>query len=162
MLRTRISGRVGLVATVGTFALFGVAACSEDAREDAGQAVESIAEDVGDAAESVVSNVREGVGEAIDDATELAARNLAAEYGEREFDEAGYPIDDDGLACEATATDDATALDISCSGITEDESEAALTGTTSEIPGASITELEGEFTGSVDGGEIFTTDRLGG
>ena len=86
-------------------------------------------------------------GEAIDDATELAARNLAAEYGEREFDEAGYPIDDEGLACEATATDDATALDISCSGMTEDESEAALTGTTSEIPGASITELEGEFTG---------------
>ena len=48
---------------------------------------------------------------------------LAAEYGEREFDEAGYPIDDEGLACEATATDDATALDISCSGMTEDESE---------------------------------------
>ena len=105
---------------------------------------------------------RKRVGEAIDDATELAARNLAAEYGEREFDEAGYPIDDDGLACEATATDDATALEISCSGMTEDESEAALTGTTSEIPGASITELEGEFTGTVDGGEIFTTDRLGG
>ena len=151
-----------LTALVAPVSVVGVAACTDEAQDDARQAVESIAEDVGDAAESVVSNVQEAAGEAIDDATELAARNLAAEYGEREFDEAGYTIDDEGLTCEAAATDDATALEISCTGMTEDESEVALTGTTSEVPGASITELEGEFTGVVDGGEIFTTDRLGG
>ena len=142
--------------------MVGATACSDEARDDVRQATETIAEEVGDAAQTAVSNVQEAAGEAVDDATEVAARNLAAEYGEREFDEAGYPIDDEGLSCEATATDDATALDISCSGTTEDDSEAMLTGQTSEIPGASLTELEGDFTGTVDGGEVFTTDRLGG
>ena len=117
-------------------AVVGVAACSEEARRcQASRRVDRRGRRR--AAESAVSNVQEAAGEAIDDATELAARNLAAEYGEREFDEAGYPIDDEGLTCEATATDDATALDISCSGMTEDDSEAMLTGRTGEIPGAS-------------------------
>ena len=142
--------------------MVGATACSDEARDDVRQAAETIADEVGDAAQTAVSNVQEAAGEAVDDATEVAARNLAAEYGEREFDEAGYPIDDEGLSCEATATDDATALDIACSGTTEDDSEAMLTGQTSEIPGASLTELEGDFTGTVDGGEVFTTDRLGG
>ncbi len=162
MNRHRSSCLRGFVAAAAACAVVGAAACSEDAQDDARQAADSIAEEVGDAAQTAVSNVQEAAGEAIDDATELAARNLAAEYGEREFDEAGYPIDDEGLSCEATATDDATALDVSCSGMTEDDSEAMLTGRTGEIPGASLTELEGDFTGSVDGGEIFTTDRLGG
>ena len=39
---------------------------------------------------------------------------------------------------------------------------AALTGTTAEIPGASVVELEGEFTGTVNGTQVFTTQRLGG
>ena len=151
MNRHRSSCARGFVAAAAACAVVGVAACSQESQDDARQA-----------AESAISAVQEAAGEVIDDATELAARNLAAEYGEREFDEAGYPIDDEGLTCAATATDDATALDVSCSGTTEDDSEAMLTGRTGEIPGASLTELEGDFTGSVDGGEIFTTDRLGG
>ena len=37
-----------------------------------------------------------------------------------------------------------------------------MTGTTDELPGASVTELEGAFTGTVDGTEAFSTDTLGG
>ena len=39
---------------------------------------------------------------------------------------------------------------------------AELTGETAELPGESIVELEGTFTGTVDGGEVFSTEVLGG
>jgi len=150
------------VAALGAAAVLMLAACSDDQQDELSETVGSIAEGVGDAAESIVSNAQDAAGEVIDDAAELAARNLAAEQGEQQFDEAGYPLDEEGLACEATVTDDATALDINCSGLTEDGGAAALAGTTTEIPGASLSELEGDFVGTVDGGEVFTTDRLGG
>ncbi len=149
---------VGVVALVA----LGAAACSDEDGEEIGETVDSAVDDVQDAAESIVSEVGNAAGEAIDDAAELAARNLAAEQGEEQFAESGYPLDDDGLACEATVADGADALDVTCSGLTEDGSDAALIGRTSEIPGASLTELEGDFTGTIDGGEIFTTDQLGG
>ena len=39
---------------------------------------------------------------------------------------------------------------------------ATLTGSTNEIPGASVVSLDGQFTGAVDGTTVFTTQRLGG
>ena len=53
-------------------------------------------------------------------------------------------------------------VDVNCTGTTEDGGAAVLTGTTSEIPGASITELDGTFTATVDGEPVFETDTLGG
>ena len=74
----------------------------------------------------------------------------------------GSPLDDNGLACEATVTDELDAVDVTCTGTTDDGAAAEMTGTTNELPGASVTELEGQFTGTVDGTEAFTTDTLGG
>jgi hypothetical protein len=101
--------------------------------------------------------------EVLDDATELAVRNFAALQGAEHFDSAGHDIDDDGLTCTATVGEGGrTAVRVECTGTTTDGGEAVLSGTTSEIPGASIIELEGEWTATVDGEEVFTTDELGG
>jgi hypothetical protein len=101
--------------------------------------------------------------EALDDVTELAVRNFAALQGSEQFNAAGYEIDDDGLTCTAAVGEGGRiAVEVECTGTTVDGREAILTGVTSEIPGASITELEGEWTATVDGQEVFTTDELGG
>ena len=118
-------------------------ACSDD---DADQT----AEDVGNAAD-----------EASNDAIEVAARNLASAQGEDEFSAAGIEVDGD-LTCEANADDEADAVDISCTGTSTDGQDLALEGTTDEIPGESVTELEGSFTGTADGDEVFSVDTLGG
>jgi hypothetical protein len=101
--------------------------------------------------------------EVLDDTTELAVRNFAALQGAEHFDSTGHEIDDDGLSCTATITDGGrTAVRVECTGTTTDGGEAELTGITSELPGASITELEGDWTATVDGREVFTADELGG
>ena len=51
---------------------------------------------------------------------------------------------------------------VNCTGTTKDGKAVKLSGTTSELPGASVTELEGSFTGTVDGQQVFTTQELGG
>ncbi len=90
-------------------------------------------------------------------------RNFAALQGSEQFDTAGHEIDDDGLSCTATIGEGGrTAVEVECTGTTTDGGEAVLTGVTSELPGASIVELEGEWTATVDGEEVFTTDELGG
>ena len=105
----------------------------------------------------------EGRDEILDEATELAVRNFAALQGAEHFDSAGYEIDDDGLACTATIGEGGrTAVTVECTGTTTDGGEAELTGVTSELPGASIIELEGDWTATVDGTEVFSTDELGG
>ena len=99
----------------------------------------------------------------LDDATELAVRNFAALQGAEQFNHAGYEIDEDGLTC--TAEVGKGGLDqviVRCTGTTKDGGEAVLTGTTSELPGASITELKGSFSATVDGDVVFETDQLGG
>lgn len=111
---------------------------------------------------SAITEVSAAADDAVDAGAEALARNIAAEQGEEEFADAGHPLDDDGLTCEATVGDDVEAVDISCTGTTEDGAAAELTGTTSELPGASAVELEGSFTGTVDGAEVFTADALGG
>ena len=52
-------------------------------------------------------------------------------------------------------------IDISCTGTTQAGGVAALTGRRRD-PGASVVTLDGDFTGTVDGEEVFTTERLGG
>ena len=136
----------------------GFAACSGDDADELDETAESVAEDLEEAARTVVSEVDE----AASDAAELVVRNLAAEQGEQQFEDAGFPLGGDGLACEATVGDGLESVEVSCTGTTEDGGSAQMTGTTNELPGASVTELEGEFTGTVDGTEAFTTDALGG
>ena len=122
-------------------ALFAAAGCSDDSR----------------------SALREDAAELLDDATETAVRNFAALQGAEQFNAAGHEIDGDGLACTAAVGDGGLdGVDVECRGTTVDGREAVLTGTTSEIPGASITELQGSFTATVDGENVFETDQLGG
>ena len=132
-----------LLAPALSLALLG--ACSDD---DDG--VDDAAEDVGDA-----------VDEASNDAIEAAARNIASAQGEDEFSDAGIDLEGD-LSCEANADEGADAVDISCTGTSTDGQDLALDGTTDEIPGASVTELEGTFVGTADGEEVFSVDTLGG
>jgi hypothetical protein len=53
-------------------------------------------------------------------------------------------------------------IDINCTGTTKAGGAAALTGTTNELPGASVVSLNGQFTAVVDGTTVFNTQRLGG
>ena len=148
--------RLGLTA-VAVVAL-GLAACSDDD----GQTIESIVDDLEQAARTAVTEAEAAVDEAATDAVETAVRNLVAEQGEEEFTNAGYPLNDEGLSCEATAGDGLDSVSVQCTGTTEAGQQAELTGETAEFPGESVVELEGTFTGTVDSGEVFSTDVLGG
>jgi hypothetical protein len=132
-----------LLAPALSLALLGACSDDDDGADDA-------AEDVGDA-----------VDEASNDAIEVTARNIASAQGEDEFSAAGIDIEGD-LTCEASADEDADAVDISCTGTSTDGQDLALEGTTDEIPGASVTELEGSFVGTAGGEEVFSVDTLGG
>jgi hypothetical protein len=150
--------------------LFG--GCTDEARQDVGDdlrsAVSEAEGDVRSAATEVEGQVRSVVTDVVDfadetarDAVETAARNLASVQGGQAFESAGYPISGN-LACTADVAESLTEITVDCSGTTEDGGAAELTGSTSELPGASVTELEGTFTGTVDGEEVFSTDQLGG
>lgn len=100
--------------------------------------------------------------ELLDDATETAVRNFAALQGAEQFEAAGHDLDG-GLTCTADVGDRRLEdVVVECTGTTVDGREAALSGTTAELPGASITELKGSFTATVDGEAVFETDQLGG
>jgi hypothetical protein len=137
--------------------LLGAGACSSDTKDSAKETAENAQDDVKDAA----SDASDAVDDATNDAAEMAARNLASAQGEDEFSAKDIDIEGD-LECEATSNGDNSALDISCTGMSTDGKELALEGTTSEMPGASVTELEGSFTGTADGTEVFAVDTLGG
>ena len=148
--------------------VFGIASCSDDtedsardtlesARDDAEEAASDVSEAAGDAADDAEA----AMDDAADDAVEAAARNLASAQGEDEFSSNGVDVDGD-LECEATSNGDRSALEVTCTGTSTDGQELSLEGTTSELPGASLTELEGTFTGTADGTEVFTVETLGG
>lgn len=154
--------KIAMLTVAAVLALTG-AACSDDDGndQDAGDTAESVVDEAQEGAEDAASTASSVAEEAGTDAAEAAARTIAAEQGEEEFADNDAELEGD-LSCEATATgDDTSAIDITCTGTTQDGGEAELTGTTSETPGASATELEGDFTGTVDGTEVFTTDTLG-
>ena len=131
-------------------AMLTIASCSEDTQDAVESDLETAATEVGDA-----------VGEAANDASEALARNIATQQGEEQFKNAGHELEVP-LTCEATVQDGVAKIDISCTGTTKDGGAAALTGTTNEIPGASVVTLDGDFMATVDGVEVFTTERLGG
>lgn len=148
--------------------LLGTAACSDDTEDNAQETLDAAREDAEDVASDVseaAGDAADDAGEAIDDATqdavEAAARNLASAQGEDEFASNGVDVDGD-LECEATSNGDNSALDVMCTGTGTEGQELSLEGTTSEMPGASLTELEGAFTGTADGEEVFSVDTLGG
>ena len=147
-MHTRTRARLLLAPAALSLALF--AACSDDDDDGADDAVEDAAQDVGDAA-----------GEAGNDAAETIARNLASAQGADEFDAVDIDVDGD-LTCEANMTEEASAVEIVCTGTSTDGQELALQGVTDEIPGESVTELEGNFIGTADGEEVFAVDTLGG
>lgn len=130
-------------------ALF-LAACSTETRS-------SIETDLRNAGTDVVN----AVDSAADDATEAVARNVATQQGEQQFKDTGHELDGP-LTCEAEIEAGRSNVTINCTGTTKTGEAAALTGATAEIPGASVVELEGEFTGTVNGTQVFTTQRLGG
>jgi hypothetical protein len=118
-------------------------------------------DDDDDGADDAAEDVEDAVDEASNDAIEVTARNIASAQGEDEFSAAGIDIEGD-LTCEASADEEADAVDISCTGTSTDGQDLALEGTTDEIPGASVTELEGSFVGTAGGEEVFSVDTLGG
>lgn len=127
-----------------------IVGCSSDDRSSITTNLQSVATDIANAA-----------GEATDDVAEALARTIATQQGEEQFKNAGQELDGP-LTCEATVQDDAANIAINCTGTTKSGGAATLTGSTNEIPGASVVSLDGEFTGMVDGAAVFTTQRLGG
>ncbi|HWM22019.1 MAG TPA: hypothetical protein VNO51_20175 [Ilumatobacteraceae bacterium] len=142
--------RIRLAHAAALAAVLTIASCSEDTQDAVESDLESAATEVGEA-----------VGEAANDAGEALARNIATQQGEEQFKNAGHELSGP-LTCEATVQDGVAQIDISCTGATKDGGAAELTGTTNEIPGASVVTLDGDFTGTVDGEEVFSTERLGG
>lgn len=147
-MTTRHITKALLLATAA--ASIAVGGCSDDARD-------SISTDL----QSAVTAVGEAAGNATDDAAEVLARNIATQQGEEQFNNAGQTLDGP-LTCTAATTDGADSIAIECTGTTQAGGAAVLKGTTNEIPGASVVSLEGEFVGTVDGQEVFTTQDLGG
>ena len=139
-----------LISGVTVVAALALAGCSSDTKA-------SIETDL----RSAATNIADAADEAADDAAEALARNIATQQGEEQFKNAGQELDGP-LTCEATVQAGVDKIDINCTGTTKAGGAATLTGTTNEVPGASVVTLDGQFTGSVDGTEVFTTERLGG
>jgi len=118
---------------------------------------ESIATDL----QTAATNVANAADKATDDVAEALARNIATQQGEEQFKNAGHELDGP-LTCNAAVEDGIAKIDVNCTGTTKSGQAAVLTGTTNEVPGASVVSLDGDFTGTVDGTEVFTTQRLGG
>jgi ABC-type enterochelin transport system substrate-binding protein len=106
-------------------------------------------------------SVKSDVENATNSAAETVARTIATQQGEEQFKNAQHELTAP-LKCTAKVQSNAAKIDIACSGATKDAKAATLRGTTSELPGASVVSLNGTFVGSVDGTEVFTTQRLGG
>ena len=127
-----------------------VAGCNSDDRASITTDLQTAASDVANAA-----------GEVANDAAEALTRNIATQQGEEQFKNAGQELDGP-LTCDAKVQDGVAKVDITCSGTTKSGGAAVLTGTTNEVPGASVVALDGDFAGTVDGTSVFTTQQLGG
>ena len=143
------------VASLGTLSL---AACGDDNEKDVRSAVTNVV----DAAKDAATDVKDATANALDSATETAIRNIATQQGEEQFTNSGNPLDDKGLTCTAKVADGLRKVDVSCIGTTKDGKPALLEGQTSELPTSAITSLAGEFTGTVDGKQVFQVKQLGG
>jgi len=126
------------------------AGCSSDTRNSVKTDLESAASDVQNAADDALNN-----------AAEVVVRNLATQQGEEQFQNAGQTLEGP-LTCEAKVEDGVSKVDVNCTGTTKDGQPAALTGTTDELPGASVVSIKGQFVGTVGGTQVFSVDHLGG
>ncbi len=107
------------------------------------------------------SAVKSDVENVTNAAAETAARNVATQQGEEQFKNAKHELSGP-LACDAKVQTNAAKIDITCTGKTRTGAAATLTGTTNELPGASVVSLDGDFVGKVGDAIAFTTSRLGG
>ena len=130
--------------------LIAAAGCSSDTRNSVKTDLESAASDVQNAADDALNN-----------AAEVVVRNLATQQGEEQFQNAGQTLEGP-LTCEAKVEDGVSKVDVNCTGTTKDGQPAALTGTTDELPGASVVSIKGQFVGTVGGTQVFSVDHLGG
>jgi len=137
------------IAILATGLLAG-AGCSSDTRDSIKTDVQSAASDVENAADDALNN-----------AAEVVVRNLATQQGEEQFQNAGQTLEGP-LTCEAKVEDGVSKVDVNCTGTTKDGQAAALTGTTDELPGASVVSIKGQFVGTVGGTQVFSVDHLGG
>ena len=137
------------VSTVLLLMATSLGACSKDSRD----ALTSDARNLG-------TQVAQKAGNAAGNVAEVAARNVATSQGGEEFRKAGHPLKG-ALACTAKVSDGVVAVAISCSGTTQAGEKADLTGTTDELPGVSVVSLHGDFTGTVNGQQVFKTPKLG-
>jgi hypothetical protein len=110
---------------------------------------------------SAATDIANAASDATTSAAEALARNIATQQGEEQFKNSGNELDGP-LTCDAKVQKGVAKIDINCTGKTKSGGAATLTGTTNELPGASVVSLNGNFTGSVDGKTVFTTQRLGG
>ena len=143
-MKTRIAYGVILAAALLS------TGCSSKTRE-------SIATDL----QTAATNLTNAAETATNDVAEALARTIATQQGEEQFKNAGHELDGP-LTCQASVEDGIDKVDVNCTGTTKSGQSAALTGTTDEIPGASVVSLSGNFTGTVDGTQVFTTQNLGG
>ena len=112
-------------------------------------------------AQNIGTQIADAASSATDNAAEALARNIATQQGEEQFKNADYELDGP-LVCSAKLQGSIKKLNIACTGKTKSGGAAALDGITDEVPGASVVALTGNFVGTVDGAQSFTTDRLGG
>jgi hypothetical protein len=142
--------RIRVAHGVIVAAALAITGCSSDSRASLATDLQSAATDIANAA-----------GDAANAAAEVLARNIATQQGEEQFKNAGQELAGP-LTCEAKVQDGIAKLTINCSGTTKGGGAAVLTGTTNEVPGVSVVSLDGDFTATVDGATVFTTQRLGG
>ena len=107
------------------------------------------------------SSIKSDTETATNSAAESVARNIATQQGEEQFKNAKVELSGP-LTCMAKVQKDASKIDVSCKAATKTGGAAALTGVTDELPGASVVSLKGTFTGTVDGQQVFATQKLGG
>ena len=146
-------------------AALGAAGCSSSSKAAIKTDVRSAVTDVSTAISSAATNLGSDISTAAsgveNNAAEALARNIAAQQGEKQFKDAGKELDG-SLTCTAKVQDGAAKIAVDCTGTTKTGGKAELKGTTSEMPGTSGTSLKGDFTGTVDGTSVFTTQDLGG
>jgi hypothetical protein len=143
-MKTRLTRAVMVAAALAT------TGCNSDSRASLATDLQSAATDIANAAGQIATA-----------AAETLARNIATQQGEEQFKNAGHELAGP-LTCRAQVQAGLAKIDISCTGTTKAGGAAALTGTTNELPGASVVSLNGQFAGTVDGSTVFSTQRLGG
>jgi hypothetical protein len=98
--------------------------------------------------------------EIVDDAAEVAARNIATEAGREEFENNGVDVLGD-LSCVANSEGGGEQLTVRCTGTASNDRELLLEGTVSTDQGDIGDAVRGTFVGSVDGKEVFSEDCFG-